>query len=238
MADDPTRAELLLGLIEGVATRPGGPLTPEAIALTAKELAPPPTAREIDVLLRILLPSVEPRDRDGAWQLDASVVEELLWPRWAELARRAQTRGQALARGSGVGPFEDESLWRFEELRATADRVETRTRRLIRDVDEHLHTFEEIMVHEAGSVAIAAANKREQTDALLRAVLYKTHWGTRKLSDARRLLGADMLLLFATPVRALDLVPLDAAIKVLTALDREIDHFAAELARIIAEPGA
>jgi hypothetical protein len=237
MVNDPTRAELLLELIERSATRTGGALTPEAIALTGQELVPPLLAREIDVLLRILLPSVEPRDRDGAWQLDASVVEELLWPRWAELARRAQTRGQALSRGRGAGPVEDESLWRFEELRATADRVETRTRRLIRDIDERLYAFEDIMVHEAGSVAIVAANKREQTDALLRAVLYKTHWGTRKLSDARRLLGADMLLLFATPVRALDLGPLDAAIKALTALDLEIDHFGVELARIIAEPG-
>ena len=228
MAQDPTRQELLLELIEAAAATASSPLTPEAIAALTGDLIPLPSAREIDVLLRILLPSLEPRDRDGAWALDAAVVEELLWPRLAELTRRAAMRGQALYDGADPDA-QDEGLWRFEELRALADRVEARTRRLVRDIDEQLHLYEESAVREAGQMAAAAAERRERADALLRAVLYKTHWGSRKLGEARKLLGIDILLLFATPVRPLDLRPLAGASKTLSALDAEIDRFEAEL---------
>jgi hypothetical protein len=237
MAGDPTRQKMLLELIEQAVSVAAGPMTPEAIALGTAELVPTPSAREIDVLLRILLPSLEPRDRDGAWALDSAAVEELLWPRFDELASRAHSRGQALGEISDPDA-QDEGLWRFEELRALADRVESRTRRLVRDIDEQLHNYEEATVRESGQLAATAAERRERTDALLRAVLYKTHWGSRKLGEARKLLGIDILLLFATPAQALDLRPLAGASKTLSALDAEIDLFEAQLRAIIEAPDA
>ena len=224
------REEALLSALRELALRVDSPLTPEVLAAGAQELIPPPSAREIDVLLRMLLPTLEPRTRDGAWKLDADVLDELLLPRLAEIHQRARARARALA-GSDAGT-EDEGVWLFERLRALADRVESRSGRLIREIDEHLDSLERAVVRSDGQAALAAVAKQAGVDAFLRNALYRTHWTTRKLLEVRTTFGTSILLLLASPPRPLDVRVLRKAHAELESLDDELDRLASELREI------
>jgi len=224
------REEALLSSLRELALGGDAPLTPEALAAGTQTLSPPASAREIDVLLRMLLPSLEPRTRDGAWKLDADVLDELLFPRLAEIHQRARTRARALA-GRDTGA-EDEGVWLFERLRALADRVESRSGRLIREIDERLDGLEQAVVLANGSAAMAALTRQAGADAFLRNALYRTHWATRKLLEVRTAFGASMLLLLASPPQPLDLKILRKAHAELESLDDEMDRLASELRAI------
>ena len=222
---DPERREALLAAICELAAAPISACAADLAARLA--VSPPAGAAETEVLLRTLLPGVEPRERDGAWSITPEVASDLLWPRYSEMEQRAAVRGSSMGL---AGP--DEGVWLFEEIRALADRVEDRSSRLVRAIDVATLSFEEQASQTDGAAAMCALERAERADTLLRSALYKAHTGGRALSRVRRSLGVAIQSLLSSPPAALDLVSLHESGRALAGFDAEIDRLETALTEL------
>jgi hypothetical protein len=160
-----------------------------------------PSEREVDLVLRMLLPGTEPRFEDGSWTLEHDCVDVLLLPRQAALVDRP-----------------------FERLHALVMRLEARTRRLIRLTDQRLDQLGTAIAAADRSEVLALASESAALDRFLRETLYHHHLAERRLSEARGVLGRVLQARLSDPTAPLEDALLEPWIAELSKLDDELDR--------------
>ena len=160
-----------------------------------------PSEREIDLVLRMLLPGIEPSFDDGSWTIKHDSVDLILLPRQAALTDRP-----------------------FERLRALVMRLEARSRRLVRLTDGRLDALGAAIAAADRTQVLALAQESAALDLFLRDLLYHHHAAERRLSEARGLLGRVLQARLSDPAAPLEEALLEEWIGELTLLDDEIDR--------------
>ena len=221
------RATQILNALEELASA-------EPVLLTSYEMAgalslvPAVEELEIDLLLRILLPTVEPYNKKNQWRLDQESINDLLRVRLDELTERALDRGRAINKQ----PVEDSTLWLFEELHALVNRLESRHFQTIHALDEVLDDLESRLAKNEGEFPIELTDRARAVDKLLRDGLYMFHHQARRLGRVRGLLGINLLLLLSPGSLPLQKEALSQDFVRLLQFDQGLDRITQDLAKL------
>jgi len=223
------RATQILNALEELATT-------KPVLLTSFEMAaslclvPAVAELEIDLLLRILLPTVEPYNKKNQWHLDQESINDLLRTRLDELTEQALDRGRELNKQ----PTEDTALWLFEELHALVNRLESRHFQTIHALDEVLDDLESRLAKNEGEFSVELTDRAGAVDKLLRDGLYMFHHQARRLSRVRGLLGINLLLLLSPGNLPLQEAALAQDFTRLVQFDQGLDRITQDLTQLYA----
>jgi hypothetical protein len=224
-----TRATQILNALEELASAGPVLLTSHEMA-SALSLTPTVKELEIDLLLRILLPTVEPYNKKNQWRLDQESINDLLRTRLDELTEQALDRGRELNKQ----PTEDPALWLFEELHALVNRLESRHFQTTHALDEVLDDLESRLAKNEGEFSAELTDRARAVDKLLRDGLYMFHHQARRLSKVRGLLGINLLLLLSPGKLPLQEAALTQDFARLLQFDQGLDRITQDLIKLYA----